>query len=123
MISAIAASVSICAVAGSTPGMSDDQFDTRTNRKIEPISARNGAGSLCIVSRIWLSMADTMSSSVAWVFEGMSFRRRVARAERPARTAMTAQETTTGSVMPTGPIMNSGSIVSGDFTRASDGAA
>ena len=69
MISAIAASVSICAVAGSTPGMSDDQFDTRTNRKIEPMSARNGAGSPCIVSRIWLSMVETRSSSVAWVFE------------------------------------------------------
>ena len=82
--------------------MSDDQFDTRTNRKIEPISARNGAGSPCIVSRIWLSMVETRSSSVAWVFEGMRLRRRVASAETPARTAMTAQETTTGSVIATG---------------------
>ena len=54
-ISAIAASVSMCAVGGSIPGMSDDQFETSVNRKIEPISARNGAGSVCIVSRIWLS--------------------------------------------------------------------
>ena len=54
MISAIAASVSIWAVGGSTPGMSDDQFEASVNRKIEPISARNGAGSVCIVPRIWL---------------------------------------------------------------------
>ncbi len=64
-MSAIAASVSIWAVGGSTPGMSDDQFEISVNRKIEPISARNGAGSLCIVSWIWPSMVETMSSSVA----------------------------------------------------------
>ena len=34
--------------------MSDDQFEASVNRKIEPISARNGAGSVCIVPRIWL---------------------------------------------------------------------
>ena len=104
MISAIAASVSRCAVAGSIPGISDDQFETSVNRKIEPIRARNGAGSVCIVSRIWLSMVATTSSRSVWPFDGMSSRRRVASAEPRPRAAMTTQETTTGSVIPTGPM-------------------
>ena len=103
MISAIAASVSICAVGGSTPGMSDDQFETSDEQEIEPISARNGAGSVCIVSRIWLSTVETTSSSRAWPLDGRSVSRRVASAEPRPRKAMTAQETITGSVIPTGP--------------------
>ena len=103
-ISAIAASVSIWAVGGSTPGTSDDQLATRMNRKIVPISARNGAGSACMVSRIWLSMVETTSSSVVWVRDGRRVSRRVASIEPPASSAIIAQATTTGSVIATGPI-------------------
>ena len=120
---AIAPSVSIWAVGGSTPGMSDDQFEISVNRKIEPMRARNGAGSRRIVSWIWLSMVETTSSSVAWVLDGMRVSRRVASIEPPASSAITAQATTTGSVIETGPTWNSDSTFSGDFTPASDSGA
>ena len=83
-ISASAASVSICAVGGSTPGISDDQLATRMKRNSVPISGTIGR------RRRAHGVADlgfdgsTISSSAACARDGRSDRRRVSEQRRQA---------------------------------------
>ena len=75
-ISASAASVSRCAVGGSTPGSrrpvgGEDEHETACR------AAAGRAGSTRMVSRIWSSIAPTMSSSTVWLCDGTTDRRRV----------------------------------------------
>ena len=69
-------------------------------------------------------MVETMSSSIAWVFDGTRLRRRVASAEPPAeqRDHRPGDDDRLGDRRPA-PIWNSGSRLSGDFTRASGSGA
>ena len=111
---ASAASVSSCAVGGSIPGTSEDQFATRMNRKSVPMNARYGAGSRARrVADLGVERGDDQFQ------RGL----RLARQEREppgrreppisASTAMIAHVVTTGCVIGTGPIWNRTSESSG----------